>query len=140
MPTSGTSSDTYASVGGDSGALRLGMKPGRTYRFSAWAYVPSATGLSPQHAGGLCLYAAFATPSGTVTKTSRKVPYTDAWAELTLDFTVPADATSAYLRLHNGFTAGGVEPAKGVHHRHHHLQDQVHLRQRRPPDLHRRRR
>ncbi|MGW5235823.1 DNRLRE domain-containing protein [Streptomyces nodosus] len=115
LPTSSTSADTYASVGGDSGALRLGMKPGKTYRFSAWAYVPSATGLSPQHTNGLRLYAAFATPSGTVTKTSRKVPYTDAWAELTLDFTVPADATSAYLRLYNGFAA---DSGKAVHYDH----------------------
>ncbi|MFJ5150034.1 RHS repeat-associated core domain-containing protein [Streptomyces sp. NPDC088353] len=122
LPTSSTSGDTYASVGGDSGALRLGMKPGKTYRFSAWAYVPSTTGLSPQHANGLRLYAAFATPSGTVTKTSRKVPYTDAWAELTLDFTVPADATSAYLRLYNGFAA---DSGKAVHYDHLSLRELV---------------
>ncbi|GED87757.1 DNRLRE domain-containing protein [Streptomyces sp. 6-11-2] len=122
LPTSSTSADTYASVGGDSGALRLGMKPGKTYRFSVWAYVPSATGLSPQHTNGLRLYAAFATPSGTVTKTSRKVPYTDAWAELTLDFTVPADATSAYLRLYNGFAA---DSGKAVHYDHLSLRELV---------------
>ncbi|MFE9439200.1 DNRLRE domain-containing protein [Streptomyces sp. NPDC006602] len=122
LPTSSTSGDTYASVGGDSGALRLGMRPGKTYRFSTWAYVPSATGLSPQHANGLRLYAAFATPSGTVTKTSRKVPYTDAWAELTLDFTVPADATSAYLRLYNGFAA---DSGKAVHYDHLSLRELV---------------
>ncbi|MFI2431196.1 DNRLRE domain-containing protein [Streptomyces sp. NPDC018693] len=122
LPTSSTSGDTYASVGGDSGALRLGMKPGRTYRFTAWAYVPSATGLSPQHANGLRLLAAFATPSGTVTKTSRKVPYTDAWAELTLDFTVPANATSAYLRLYNGFAA---DSGKAVHYDHLSLRELV---------------
>ncbi|MBN0048906.1 DNRLRE domain-containing protein [Streptomyces actuosus] len=105
VPTTNTSGDSFAMVGGDQYAMRLGMQPGRTYRFTAWAYVPSATGLSPQHERGLRLYAGFKTPAGYVETTSRKVPYTDAWAELTLDFTVPADATSAFLRLYNGFGA-----------------------------------
>ncbi|MFI8823834.1 DNRLRE domain-containing protein [Streptomyces sp. NPDC053431] len=112
VPTTNTSGDAYAMVGGDQTALRLGMKPGKTYRFSAWAYVPTATGLSPQHAKGLRLYAGFGTPGGTVEQTSRKVPYTDAWAELSLDFTVPADATTAYLRLYNGF---GANSGKAVY-------------------------
>ncbi|MFD8463561.1 DNRLRE domain-containing protein [Streptomyces cyaneofuscatus] len=105
VPTTNTSGDSFVSVGGDSQALQLGMKPGKRYRFSAWAHVPSATGLSPQHARGLRLYAGASTPGGTVEATSRKVPYTDAWAELTLDFTVPADATTSFLRLYNGFPA-----------------------------------
>ncbi|MFE7584367.1 DNRLRE domain-containing protein [Streptomyces gardneri] len=105
VPTTNATGDSFAMVGGDQTALRLGMKPGKTYRFSAWAYVPSATGLSPQHARGLKLYAGFSTPGGIVEPTSRKVPYTDAWAELSLDFTVPADATTAFLRLYNGFPA-----------------------------------
>ncbi|MFF0476473.1 DNRLRE domain-containing protein [Streptomyces sp. NPDC004284] len=105
VPTTNANGDSFAMVGGDQTALRLGMKPGRTYRFSAWAYVPSATGLSPQHTRGLRLYAGFSTPGGFVEPTSRKVPYTDAWAELSLDFTVPADATTAFLRLYNGFPA-----------------------------------
>lgn len=105
VPTTNTNGDSFVSVGGDYEAMRLGMKPGKTYRFSAWAYVPAATGLSPQHARGLRLYAGFNTPAGFVEPTSRKVPYTDAWAELSLDFTVPADATSAFLRLYNGFPA-----------------------------------
>ncbi|MFK4191364.1 DNRLRE domain-containing protein [Streptomyces sp. NPDC033754] len=105
VPTTNASGDSFAMVGGDQTALRLGMKPGKTYRFSAWAYVPAATGLSPQHARGLRLYAGFSTPGGMVEPVSRKVPYTDAWAELSLDFTVPADATTAFLRLYNGFPA-----------------------------------
>ncbi|WP_432061490.1 DNRLRE domain-containing protein [Streptomyces sp. S1] len=115
VPTTNASGDAFAMVGGDQSALRMGMKPGRTYRFSAWAYVPSATGLSPQHARGLRLYAGSATPGGTVEATSRKVPYTDAWAELTLDFTVPKDATTAFLRLYNGFP---VNSGKAVYYDH----------------------
>ncbi|MFB7325548.1 polymorphic toxin-type HINT domain-containing protein, partial [Streptomyces sp. NPDC056190] len=112
VPTTNASGDSYAMVGGDQTALRLGMQPGKTYRFTAWAYAPAATGLAPQHARGLRLYAGAGTPSGYVEKTSRKVPYTDAWAELTLDFTVPADATSAFLRLYNGF---GANSGKAVY-------------------------
>ncbi|MGW6395744.1 DNRLRE domain-containing protein [Streptomyces sp. NPDC055103] len=115
VPTTNTNGDSFVSVGGDSQALQLGMKPGKTYRFSAWAYVPAATGLSPQHARGLRLYAGFSTPAGYVEPTSRKVPYTDAWAELTLDFTVPKDATTAFLRLYNGFPANS---GKAVHYDH----------------------
>ncbi|MEV7281802.1 DNRLRE domain-containing protein [Streptomyces sp. NPDC093111] len=105
VPTTNANGDAFAMVGGDQTALRLGMKPGKTYRFSAWAYVPAATGLSPQHARGLSLYAGFSTPAGYVEQTSRKAPYTDAWAELTLDFTAPKDASTAFLRLYNGFPA-----------------------------------
>ncbi|MFE0646127.1 DNRLRE domain-containing protein [Streptomyces sp. NPDC058877] len=122
VPTTNTSGDSFAMVGGDQTALRLGMKPGKTYRFSAWAYVPASTGLSPQHARGLRLYAGFNTPGGFVEPTSRKVPYTDAWAELTLDFTVPADATTAFLRLYNGF---GANSGKAVYFDHLSLRELV---------------
>ncbi|MFF7639862.1 hypothetical protein [Streptomyces canus] len=40
------------------------------------------------------------------------MPCTDAWAELTLDFAVPADVTSAFLRLYNGF---GANSGKAVY-------------------------
>ena len=48
-PVTTTSNDTYVAVGGDGGALRLGMTAGRTYRMTGWIYVPGATGLLPAY-------------------------------------------------------------------------------------------
>jgi hypothetical protein len=44
---SGPQGDTFAAVGGDDGALRLGMQAGKRYRATGWIYVPAATGLNP---------------------------------------------------------------------------------------------
>ena len=46
-PVTASSNDTYVAVGGDNGALRLGMQPGRTYRATGWVYVPAGSGLTP---------------------------------------------------------------------------------------------
>lgn len=41
LESTGTSNDTYTSIGGDAGAVRLGMKPGATYTISAERIVES---------------------------------------------------------------------------------------------------
>ncbi|WP_162824210.1 DNRLRE domain-containing protein [Peterkaempfera bronchialis] len=107
---SGTTSATSARLDSNPDSclesLCQGMKPGHTYRASAWAYVPAATGLSPDDSRGLRIVASAGTSGALKETKSRAVPYTDAWAELTVDFTLPADATIAHVRLWNGFAAG----------------------------------
>ncbi|MFI9816048.1 polymorphic toxin-type HINT domain-containing protein [Saccharothrix variisporea] len=98
--------DTMASIEDDLGALRLGMKAGRTYRVTGWIYVPAATGLNATHHRALRIVAFTKTPAGYQEFHSNIANATDAWQQLTLDFTVPADATEAFVRLYNGFTAG----------------------------------
>lgn len=100
--TSG-SDDSFAAPGGGNGAMRLGMRPGRTYRVSGWIYVPAGTTLSPTNSRGLRIAAAVQTPRGYEVPTSAQATVVDAWQELSLDVTIPTDATSASIRLYNGF-------------------------------------
>ncbi|WP_285751025.1 RICIN domain-containing protein [Lentzea sp. NBRC 105346] len=97
-------SDTFASIEGDMNAgMRLGMKAGRTYRVTGWIYVPAATGLSPDWGRGLKISSFAKTPAGYQEWNSARPTAVDAWQQLTLDFTVPGDATEAFIRLYNGF-------------------------------------
>lgn len=104
--TVGGSSDTYVSVGGDWGALRLGMEAGKTYKFTGKIYVPNATGLTPDDATwhGILKIIAIYTGGSALSAAAAAV---DTWEELSVTFTVPAGAAEAYVRLYNGFLAAG---------------------------------
>ncbi|MCW2143065.1 RHS repeat-associated core domain-containing protein [Actinoplanes cyaneus] len=104
---SGTSNDTYVALGGDTGGLRLGMQAGRTYRATAWIYVPAATTLAPDNAAsGLRVVGFFKNGTAYTPVASPMAAYTDGWQELSVDMTVPAGATEALFRLYNGNAAG----------------------------------
>ncbi|WP_104819470.1 DNRLRE domain-containing protein [Kitasatospora sp. MMS16-BH015] len=110
LPDADAQGDTYALLGG-SGGLQLGMKPGKTYRVKSWVYVPATTGLTAGYQDRGMRIAVLTGKPGTLTATtSRKAPYTDAWAELTVDVTVPADATEAQVRLYNGHANRADKP------------------------------
>ena len=101
--------DTFASVGSGMGTIGLGLVPGATYRMSVWVYVPSATGLVPGSARGesLTLFTRvgsgpYSEPSANGQMTPRPT-VTDAWQQRTVDVTIPAGATEAFVRLYNGF-------------------------------------
>ncbi|MER5354166.1 ricin-type beta-trefoil lectin domain protein [Kitasatospora sp. NPDC002551] len=97
--------DSYAGVGPDN-TLALGMKPGRTYRLTGWIYVPGSTGLNPDFGDRGLRLAGFVKVGNDYTKTtSGKAGFTDGWQQLSVDMTVPKDATEAFFRLYNGFTA-----------------------------------
>ncbi|MEV7600035.1 ricin-type beta-trefoil lectin domain protein [Kitasatospora sp. NPDC089797] len=104
--------DSYVAVGPEY-TFGLGMKPGRTYRMTGWIYVPGATGLNPDlERYGLRLVGVSTVPSapnGYVHVFSPKASYTDAWQQLTVDMEVPKDATQAWFRMYNGFSAAGKE-------------------------------
>jgi len=99
--------DTYVAVGGNNGALQLGMKTGRRYRFTGWIYVPAATGLTPDYAErGLRIMGFYKDAAGVYHEVgSVKAGWVDAWQELTVDLDVPAGATEAFFRLYNGMVA-----------------------------------
>lgn len=105
----GTSVDSFISVGADGGSMALGMQAGRRYRVSGWVYVPASTGLSPGSIRGLRLQVF--TRSGTgpysepvnVGAATAKASMTNAWQQLSVDVTIPAGTTEAFLRLYDGF-------------------------------------
>ncbi|HWB36554.1 MAG TPA: DNRLRE domain-containing protein, partial [Rugosimonospora sp.] len=110
ITATGVTTDSAAAPGGDWGALRLGLVPGATYRISAWVYVPAATGLSPVHGAGesVALFtkvgsAPYSDPVATGQLTPRPTKV-DTWQQRTVDVTIPAGATEAFVRLYNGFS------------------------------------
>ena len=107
LPTA-EGTNTFVAVEGDTGGLRMGLRPGRTYRFSGWIFVPDATGLQPDSAErGLRLGAFWRVGAEPYQSAfSAKPPVTDSWQQLSVDFTVPVGATEAFVRLYNGFAAG----------------------------------
>ncbi|MFE4977507.1 ricin-type beta-trefoil lectin domain protein [Kitasatospora sp. NPDC056651] len=103
-----TGKDSYAAIGDNS--MAVGMKPGRTYRLTGWIYVPAATGLGADYGDrGLRLVGLTRTSAGYAQVTSGKAGFTDGWQQLTVDLAVPQDATEAFFRLYNGFSAAGKE-------------------------------
>jgi len=108
-----TSGNTFASIGGDTGAMRLGMLPGRTYRVSGWVYVkaPNSTMPTPTPASTRSLRLVLFTGNGTgsysdpaTTGARSALPgVTNGWQYVTFDATVPASATEAFVRAYNGF-------------------------------------
>ncbi|GAB7045295.1 hypothetical protein JCM9534A_04210 [Catenuloplanes indicus JCM 9534] len=104
---SGTGTDTYVALGGDTGALRLGMVAGRTYRATGWIYVPAATTLAPASpATGLRIVGFYKNGTAYTPVASPMAAYLDGWQELSVTMTIPAGATEALFRLYNG-NAGG---------------------------------
>ncbi|MEV7923951.1 ricin-type beta-trefoil lectin domain protein [Kitasatospora sp. NPDC088779] len=102
----GSGWDSFAALGPEY-TLGQGMQPGRTYRLTGWIYVPGATGLdNPLANRGLRMVGVYRTPAGYGETASPKASFTDGWQQLTLDLTVPKDATEAWFRLYNGNTAG----------------------------------
>ncbi len=109
----GSSDNTAASVGGDEGALRLGLVPGQDYTFTTHEYVPSTTGLTPDYAARGERPVAFTrVGTGAYVETDGSAPtVTGGWQTVSVTFLVPVGATEAFIRLYNGFAQGKVNDA-----------------------------
>ncbi len=102
--TSDTDMDTHAAIGGNTGALRLGMKPGRTYNFTTQIYVPAVTGIeTASYPRALRAILYYRVGTGSYVEVRSNTPNaTDTWQELRLRATLPAGTTEAFIRLYNG--------------------------------------
>lgn len=103
---SGTSADTYATVGGDYGGMRLGMQAGKRYNVTGWINVPASTGLSPAEARGLRIVAYYKLNGAFTYVSSSPATVVGQWQALSVVITIPTAATDAFVRLYNGFSAG----------------------------------
>ena len=106
---SAASNDSYISVVGDSGALRMGMVASTTYTFKATASLPEAqTDTLNADARKIVVYTKVGA-NPVVKTTSSAAANAAGTTDLSVTFTVPASATEAYIRLYNGaFLGQGV--------------------------------
>lgn len=118
-----TNSDSFVSIGGDNGAMRLGMAAGRTYTVSATGSVRSVIGGAPaaendanggtrQRSRSIVVHAASpSAPGGYLIWHSDQLPNTTSGnnaARVSVTFTLPADTTAAFIRAYHGGTSGTV--------------------------------
>lgn len=102
----GATNDTYVSVGGDSGALRLGMQAGKTYTVVATVQTPTAlTGTLNSRSRKIVAYTKVG--AGAVVENSSNAGPTTGSGRVRVTFTVPVGATEAYIRLYNGSSTSG---------------------------------
>jgi hypothetical protein len=109
----GPGGDTYATVGGDYGGMRLGMQPGRKYLVTGWLWVPAATGLNPGGAYGSTrgqrIVVFYNSGSSYASFVSPKATMTEQWQFLSVAVTIPSNATEAFVRLYNGSPTGSAK-------------------------------
>lgn len=97
--------DSYTTVGGDAGAFRLGMQPGKTYTIMAKVRLaaPLTGALQPNRWGRPVVFIL----GGSYSEFPTNAP-TNAIGvyEVRKTFTIPANATEAFIRLYNGTSTG----------------------------------
>lgn len=107
-PNSTSGNDSYSPVVGDAGAVRLGMEAGKTYTLSATIRMSAAqTGSLNTAARSLRAYTKGASPSGYQTWGSNQASNAAGSTRLSVTFTLPSDASEAFVRLYNGALQGG---------------------------------
>lgn len=107
----GTSTSTFAVVGGGDEGMRLGMHPGGRYRATGWVFMPGVQGAAPAPttSPGTVLTGFSDGPAGRTATSSNSPTALNTWQQLSVDFTVPADATSAFLHLNTGYPANSTQ-------------------------------
>lgn len=101
-----TNRDTFCSPGGDTGGLRMSMVAGRTYTAAVVVHIET-----PQkgllHGDARRIVAYWKSPTGNyINAKSDPVPNVPGTYTISFSFTIPSDASEAFIRLYNGATAG----------------------------------
>jgi hypothetical protein len=108
VTASGSGQDSFACPGGDTGAMRLGMVAGGTYTMSAYEYVPSATGLSPNDSRGLKIVGYYCLGGTYYSVQGNRPTATGTLQRVSCTMTIPFGATEAFWRLYLGFSTSGL--------------------------------
>ena len=103
LTPTGATSDSYTNIGGDTGAVRLGMQAGNTYTISGTISLlaPQAGTLQPSRARTIRVFTKVGAGS-YVEAGPTAAPNSAGATRLTYTFTVPVGATEAFIRLYNG--------------------------------------
>jgi hypothetical protein len=106
-----TSSDSFVYVGGDTGAMRLGMSAGKTYVLSATGRVKNAlSGAEDVHARRLTAWYYIPTANVYTPVASDPIPTTVGEAtRVSVRFTIPPEATEAFIRVYHGHANGQIQ-------------------------------
>ncbi len=105
VPISTTTNDCSSPAGGDTGALRLGMQPGRSYRASGTVRIPAVQSVSSA-ARSIRVYYRTATVSYVASQSAQAANQIGA-GRVDVLLNLPSDATEAFIRLYNGTMSGG---------------------------------
>ncbi len=103
----GTSHDSRASIVQDTGGIRLGMVKGGYYTVTGQIYVPSSTGLSPNHSSGLRILFFRRVGGNYASNSSLQPTSTNQWQNLNISDFISSDHTESFIRLYNGFNTVG---------------------------------
>lgn len=110
LMASPTAADSYVSLEGDTGAIRLGMVAGMTYTVSATARLDaplSGTLVSGSRERRITAWTN--TPGGSyVTTLGTQFANVAGTTRVSVTFTVPANATEAFIRLYMGHSTGSM--------------------------------
>jgi tetratricopeptide (TPR) repeat protein len=105
----GANNDTHIAPGGRNaaGAFRLGMRPGHTYTAGVSVYLPEPL-TGTLHPAALRLVPGCVVDDAVDWAVARSAPARNEFGHhrISVTFTVPADATAAWIRLHSGMSAG----------------------------------
>jgi hypothetical protein len=100
-PPTANNWDTWIAPLGDTGAMRGGMLPGRTYTVVAHSRISTPLAVDGDRGRTIKFFHRTAAVS-YVQLTSAKVPNVPGSIEHRFTFTVPTDATEAFVRLYSG--------------------------------------
>ncbi len=105
-PTSGVTNDSFVNLGGDLGAIRLGMIAGRTYTVSGTIRLAAAqTGTLGGSARKMTAW--YTTAGGShVQASSAAAPNAAGSTRVSVSMSIPSDAIAAWIRLYNGAFSG----------------------------------
>lgn len=98
-PTTTSNPDTWASVGGDLGGMRLGMQAGKTYTVSAELFGAGHFNTFGDRTDAIVVHHRIGAASWTVLTVQPSIG-----ARGSLTFTLPPGTTEAFIRLYHGGT------------------------------------
>lgn len=103
-----SNTDSDMNVGGDLGAFRTGLQPGKTYTISATIRLVAALTGTLSNNGSRQITAWYTSAGGSYIKASgTQAPNAAGETRVSVTFSIPADATAAWLRFYDGAGLGG---------------------------------
>jgi len=104
-PNNSSNNDSFFSLGGDQGAFRLGFQPGNTYTISATVHLAAAQTGTLAGNGARQITAWYTNGSITLIK-GTQAPNAAGDTRVSVTFTIPSTATSAWVRFYDGAYQG----------------------------------